>query len=188
MYMTYRTFCTLAMFMLLGVVASAQEDDYYRIVSLPIPENVVLEVGGEVLLPDGTLAVSTRRGDIYKITNPLGKPEEMQFHLFARGLHEVLGLAERDGWLYATQRGEITRLKDMDGDGLADELETYGDGWEISGDYHEYAFGSPFDKDGNIWVVLCLTGSFTSEAPYRGWCLRVTPTGEVIPTCSGLRS
>ncbi len=31
------------------------------------------------------------------------------------------------------------------------------DGWEISGDYHEYAIGSKFDKDGNIWVVLCLT-------------------------------
>jgi len=62
------------------------------------------------------------------------------------------------------------------------------DGWGINGDYHEYAFGSRHDKDGNIWVVLCLTGSFNSNNKYRGWCLRITPDGEVIPTCSGIRS
>jgi hypothetical protein len=164
------------------------EDDYYRITQLPIPDGVVLEVGGLTLTADGQLAVSSRRGDIYRVRNPLGPPEQMQFTLFARGLHEVLGLAERDGWLYATQRGEITRLKDSDGDGQADLLQTLADGWGISGDYHEYALGSPFDRDGNLWVVLCLTGSFTSETLFRGWCLRVTPAGEVIPTCSGLRS
>src|SRR6185369_8365710 len=34
----------------------------------------------------------------------------------------------------------------------------------------------------------CLTGSFTSENEFRGWCLRVTPDGKIIPTCSGVRS
>jgi hypothetical protein len=90
--------------------------------------------------------------------------------------------------LYVTQRSDVSRLRDADGDGLADEFEIVGDGWEISGDYHEYAFGSKFDKQGRIWVVLCLTGSFTSEVPYRGWCLRVTPDGQTIPTAYGLRS
>ena len=46
------------------------------------------------------------------------------------------------------------------------------DDWSITGDYHEYAFGSKFDSEGNMWVVLCLTGSFNSNAPYRGWCVR----------------
>ena len=39
-----------------------------------------------------------------------------------------------------------------------------------------------------MWVVLCLTGSFTSESTFRGWCLRITPDGKSIPTCSGIRS
>jgi hypothetical protein len=73
-------------------------------------------------------------------------------------------------------------------DRVADVFEIVCDGWEVSGDYHEYAFGSKFDRDGNIWVVLCLTGSFTSEVRYRGWCVRVTPDGTLIPTCSGIRS
>ena len=93
-----------------------------------------------------------------------------------------------DGWLYATQRGEVSRLKDDDGDGRADLFETVSDGWEINGDYHEYAFGSKFDRDGNLWVVLCLTGSFSSEVKFRGWCLRISPDGKVTPTVSGLRS
>ena len=88
------------------------------------------------------------------------------FKLWASGLADTLGLAERDGWLYAVQRGEVTRLKDVDGDGRADVFETVCDDWGISGDYHEYPIGSKFDKDGNLWVVLCLTGSFTSESKY----------------------
>ena len=45
-----------------------------------------------------------------------------------------------------------------------------------------------FDRDGNLWVALCLTGSFTSENKFRGWALRISPDGKVTPTCSGLRS
>src|SRR5690606_31425531 len=131
----------------------------------------------------------TRRGDIYLLENPItDDPENAEFSLYASGLHEVLGLAWKDGWLYATQRGEVTRMKDEDNDGRADLFETVSDGWEINGDYHEYAFGSKPDKEGNIWVVLCLTGSFSSDVKYRGWCLRITPDGKTIPTCSGIRS
>lgn len=165
------------------------ESEYYRIITLPIPEEIVLEAGGMQFMPDGQLAVSTRFGDIYLIDKPLtDPPADIQFQSFASGLHEVLGLAYRDGWLYATQRGEVTRMKDLDGDDRADIFETVSDDWGINGDYHEYAFGSKFDKDGNLWVTLCLTGSFTSENPYRGWALRITPAGEIIPTCSGIRS
>ena len=112
----------------------------------------------------------------------------MKWTRFAHGLHEVLGLAERDGWLYVTQRCDVSRIKDSDGDDVADVFEVVNDDWEISGDYHEYAFGSKFDKDGNLWVTLCLTGSFSSNCKYRGWCLRITPDGKMIPTCSGIRS
>ena len=164
------------------------EDDYYRIVSLPIPAGVVFEVGGLELLPNGKLAASSRRGDIYTVSNPFDAPAAMRFQRFASGLHEVLGLAWRDGYLYATQRGELSRLKDEDDDGVADVVETVNADWEISGDYHEYAMGSKFDKDGNTWVVLCLTGSFTSNVPFRGWCLRIGADGKMTPTCCGLRS
>lgn len=165
------------------------EDEYYRLLRFPMTEQRVLEVGALEMLPDGRLAVATRRGEIYCVDQPLADdPSQAVFTLFASGLHEVLGLAWREGWLYCVQRCEVTRLRDEDGDGRADLFQTVADGWGVSGDYHEYAFGSKFDREGNLWVVLCLTGSFSSEVLYRGWCLRITPQGEVIPTCSGLRS
>jgi glucose/arabinose dehydrogenase len=165
------------------------EDEYYRLVRFPMTEQVVLEAGAMEMLPDGKLAVATRRGEIYLIESPYSdKPQEIFPLPYASGLHEVLGLAFRDGWLYCVQRCDVTRMKDANGDGRADVFEVVADGWEISGDYHEYAFGSKFDKEGNLWVTLCLTGSFTSDAKFRGWCLRITPEGKVIPTCSGLRS
>ncbi len=165
------------------------EDDYYPIVRYTIPKEIVLEAGAVEPLPDGTLAVSTRRGDIYRVHNAWsGDPDGASFELFAGGLHEVLGLTWKAGWLYATQRGEVTRLRDTNNDGRADELETFNDSWGINGDYHEYAFGSPFDRDGNMWVVLCLTGSFSSDSLWRGWALRIDSEGNTIPTCSGIRS
>jgi glucose/arabinose dehydrogenase len=167
-----------------------REEDYYRILRFTPPPGVVLEAVALEVLPDGKLAVGTRRGEIWLVENPLaGEPtRQAKFTRYAHGLHEVMGLAYRDGWLYATQKGELTRTRDSDGDGKADIFETVCAGWDLSGDYHEYAFGSRFDRAGNLWVALCLTGSFTSSCPFRGWCVRITPEGRMIPTCSGLRS
>jgi hypothetical protein len=99
-----------------------------------------------------------------------------------------MGLAWKDSALYATTRYELTRIKDKDNDGRADSFITVTDAWGVSGDYHEYAFGSQFDKHGDLWITLCLTGSFDSKAKYRGWALRVKPDGTLVPTCSGVRS
>lgn len=149
---------------------AARESKHYEIVTLPIPTGIVMEAGAIEMMPGGRMAVSTRLGDIYMVDGAFeNPPKNVKYTLFASGLHEVLGLAWREGWLYATQRGEVTRIQDVDGDGRGDIFQTYSQGWGITGDYHEYAFGSKFDRDGNMWVVLCLTGSFTSDTEFRGW-------------------
>jgi hypothetical protein len=174
--------------------AAVSEANIYAIETLTIPDEAFLEVGALEWLPGDRLAVGTRRGEIWIVEHPAS--ENPRWSRFAHGLHEVLGLAWKadaqagkgGGWLYATHRPEVSRLADSDGDGVADRFETVADGWGVSGDYHEYAFGSKFDANGDIWVVLCLTGSFSSEVPFRGWGMRITPDGETIPTVSGIRS
>lgn len=182
-------------FLLLSLLATSlradppKESDYYTITSIPAPEGAVIEGGAIELLPDGRIAVCTRRGEVWTIANADSHPDKpAQWTLFAEGLHEPLGLAWRDGWLYVVQRPEVTRLRDEDGDGRADVFETVSDGWGIKGDYHEYTFGSRFDAEGNLWCALCLTGSFTAESLYRGWVLRVSHDGKLLPTASGVRS
>src|SRR5262245_36665553 len=168
---------------------SGSEDDYYKLLRFEPPPGEVLETGGIESMPDGKIAVGTRRGEIWMIDNAYADdPKQAKFSRFAHGLHEILGLAQKDGWLYVVHRPEVTRIKDTDGDGKADVFETVTDGWEINGDYHEYAFGSRFDKDGNIWITLCLTGSFTSDSKFRGWAMKITPEGKFVPTTSGVRS
>ncbi|PAY15779.1 hypothetical protein CKO51_30165 [Rhodopirellula sp. SM50] len=168
---------------------SAKESDYYTITTFETPIGEVIEACGFQLMPDGSMAVCSRRGDIFRIADPFADtvgPD--QFSFYARGLHEPLSLAWREGWLYATQRCEVTRMRDENGDGAADVFETVADGWGVSTDYHEYAFGSKFDKDGNMAVTLCLTGSFNSDVPFRGWAMKITPDGKTLPMTSGVRS
>src|SRR5690606_40663607 len=88
---------------------------------------------GLVTLPDGNLAISTRRGEVYIVENPTSP--NPYFRKFASGLHEILGLAYKDGALYCAQRGELTKLVDTDNDGKADVYETVY-AWPLSSHYH----------------------------------------------------
>ena len=167
----------------------ATEADFYKLLTFTPPPGEVLEAGAIEVLADGKVAVGTRRGEIWLIDNAYDNdPKKVKFSRFAHGLHEVLGLAQKDGWLYVTQRPDVSRIKDTNGDGKADVFEVVTDGWEINGDYHEYAFGSRFDKNGEMWITLCLTGSFNSNSKFRGWAVKVTKEGKMVPVASGVRS
>ena len=163
------------------------EAEYYKVQSLFIPSRIYLEAMCFEELPGDELAIGTRRGEVWFVKGLLKDKPDPSYRLFASGLHEIFGLDTRDGWLYATTQAEVTRMRDRDGDGLADRFECVSDAFGFGGE-HEYTFGSKFDRNGHIWLVLCLTGSYTSKHPFRGWCLRVSADGKTIPTCNGLRS
>ncbi|QDV07208.1 Trehalose utilization [Planctomycetes bacterium Poly30] len=165
----------------------SREREYYRIISLPIPEELVLEAGAFTQLPDGRIAVGTRHGDIYLVSGVDGPRPEPTYELFASGLDEIFGLSPIEGGLMVTQSCELTSVTDSDGDGTADRFDTVSDGWGYE-NYHEYAFGAGPDDEGNRYVALGLSMSYHSRALFRGWVMKVTPEGETIPMASGLRS
>ena len=168
---------------LLGIVSffSASEgrsEDYYRSEVIPTPQGEVFEIGSIALLPEKRVAVSTRRGDVWICEGAYESDlSQVKWTKFAEGLHEPFGMFWRDGWLWLTQRPEVSKIRDLDGDWRADEFVTVATPWGVKGDYHEYAFGSGPDKEGNVWVALSLTGSAfgADESPFRGWGFRVTP-------------
>ncbi len=170
------------------------EDDYYRIITLPTPENVLLEIGGLATLPDGRLAISTRRGDVWMVENPsMYEGTQPRYSRFAAGLHEPLGLTYRDQALFVAQRGELTKLSDTNGDGVADRYETVYR-WPLSGHYHEYSYGPKFLPDSSMMV----TGNVAfgseewwrgeSRVPWRGWAMQIKPDGSMQPWATGMRS
>jgi cytochrome c551/c552 len=188
--------CLLTMiFLLMSISCFAQaespkEEDYFKIMKVPAPEGAILEVGGLCTLPNGDLGVTTRRGDVFIVKNPSSlKPT---FQKFASGLHEVLGLAYKEGSLYCVQRGELTKMTDTNNDGVADDFETIY-AWPLSGNYHEYSFGPKLAADGSFFVTLNLGfpptwWNPTSMVPWRGWALHIFEDGRVEPWAAGMRS
>lgn len=169
---------------------AAKEEDFFRIMRVSSPEGNILEVGGLCTLPNGDLAVTTRRGDVYIVENPTS--QHPFFRKFASGLHEVLGVAYKEGSLYCVQRGELTKMTDTNRDGKADVFETLY-AWPLSGNYHEYSFGPKIAPDGSFFVTLNLgfPGDWwhpLSMVPWRGWALRIQEDGTMEPWAAGLRS
>jgi glucose/arabinose dehydrogenase len=175
-----------------ALVSSAAEDGYYRAVEIDSPAGDVIEGTGLASFDDGRLAVATRRGYVYLVDNPGSEdPRQIKFTRFAEGLHEPLGLGIHGGAVHVVNRGEVTKLEDTDGDGRADRQECVANDWGVTGNYHEYAYGLPADGAGNMYVALNLSfgqGGQSSQVPYRGCVLRVTPEGKQETVAVGLRS
>jgi hypothetical protein len=150
-----------------------------------------LEVSGMAWLSSGKLAVSIRKGEVWLIDRALSKdPAEIQYSLFASGLHEPLGLIEDGGDILVAQRSEITRLQDRDKDGVADAYLTEADGWQVTGNYHAYTYGPERDGDGNLWVTLNLgMGELSDNGKgWHGWGGVIGRDGKFSPKSLGMRS
>lgn len=169
-------------------VDQPEESDYYKITTVAVPDAVKLEVGGMAFNANGQLAVATRHGKIWLIDHPGSKHPE--YTLFASGLHEPLGLAFYEGAYYTAQRGELTKITDTDQDGKADFFQTVY-AWPLSGNYHEYSYGPLILPNDDMIVTLNLGwthGHMESLARWRGWMLKISPEGKMVPVATGMRS
>ena len=168
-------------------------DECYNLENIPGPKGAAVEAGGLCFMPDGTLMLSTRLGEVWAMSPRSSQKEghaakAPEWHLFASGLHEPLGICAGDnGDVYVLQRPELTRLKDTTGKGSADLYETVCDNWGLIGFETEYSFGLVRDKAGNFWGALAHNWDNSPQMLYRGWSFKITPGGEFIPWSLGLR-
>ncbi|MEE9362177.1 MAG: auracyanin family protein [Cellulophaga sp.] len=191
------TTLSIALFCLLETLQAQNvpnENDYYRITTIPTPEGILVEGGGLVSLPNGNIAICTRRGDVWIVENPtMANNTKSTFKKFATGLHEPLGLLYHDGALYTAQRGELTKLIDTDGDQIADEYQTIYS-WPLSSHYHEYSYGPVLAPDNSFFITTNVAFGNEewwrgeSRVPWRGWTLKITEDGQMEPWATGMRS
>lgn len=168
----------------------AAESKFWTRTPLVTPIDPVIEVSGILPLPGERLLVTTRRGDICFVDGAYDEDPRPRFTRFASGLHEPLGVAPAPtGGYYVVQRGELTRVIDRDGDGVADRFEPVFR-IPVSGNYHEFAFGPHLAPNGNVRVTLMLAynGPAYSPVPWRGWMLEITPDGRMTPIAAGFRA
>ncbi len=183
---------------------AAAGDTAYVAENIPLPVGLKGEVGAIDFLPDGRLVATFHRGELYFYT-----PKTKEWKLFAEGIHDALGLmAISPKEVLVLQRAELTRIRDTDGDGKADDFSTVTDDFGISGNYHEFNFGPVKDKEGNIYIALNTAsngagirpevrgeynalgrpGRMYSCVPYRGWVMKLTKDGKLHPYALGFRS
>ncbi len=154
-------------------------------------DGISLEVSGFEWIGPDRLAVSIRKGEVWFLDGVLGKnPGAIQYQRFATGLHEPLGLLRDGKDLLVAQRAEITRLRDTNGDDVADEYLTEADGWGVTGNYHEYVYGPEQDGKGNRWVTLNLgMGDLADNTKgWKGWGGIIGKNGRFEPKSLGMRS
>ncbi|MES2570802.1 MAG: hypothetical protein V4710_12220 [Verrucomicrobiota bacterium] len=133
----------------------ARAVEHYKVEKMGTPPGVDPQIGAVATLANGRIAVAFHHGEI-GILNPKSR----DWVLFAEGLHEPLGLLEEaDGSLLVMQRPELTRLRDTDGDGAADQFDSLWNGFGMSGNYHEFAFGPARGPNGKLYVALNLASN-----------------------------
>ncbi len=144
------------------------------------PEGFEPMVGGMDFLNDGSLLVSTwdAEGNIFKVEGVTGNNKaDIKVKKIATGLAEPLGLKVVGDEIFVLQKQELTQLIDHDGDGVIDEYKTICNGWKVSSNFHEFAFGLVY-KDGYFYASLATAiepggASTYPQIPDRGKVVKI---------------
>lgn len=196
-----------AIFIVLSSLIPTVFAESYKVETIEFPPYVAPEVGGIDFTPEGEIVVALRRHGVL-MAQPNEDPTAFPWRVFSEDiLHNACGLhvVSKDE-VILSQMAELTRLKDTDGDGIADHYENLSDQWGVSGNYHETNTIAPHPEGG--WYVAVGTashngptffktrGAFSdmgrlgrnfSGVQWNGWILRVDGNGNTTPFASGFR-
>lgn len=160
------------------------------------PDSFKPRVGGMDFLADGRMVVSTwdSIGAIYILEGVQGKnPQAIKVKRIAAGLAEPLGLKVVDNDIYVLQKQELTRLVDLNNDDIIDEYQSFCNGWGVSDNFHEFAFGLVY-KDGYFYGTLATAINNGGASTYpqvedRGKVVKISKKdGSYSLIASGLRT
>ncbi|MBL8860007.1 MAG: DUF1080 domain-containing protein [Planctomycetes bacterium] len=160
------------------------------------PDDFKPRVGGIAWMPDGRMAITTwdEVGAVYFVEGAAtGDKSRVKVSRFASGLAEPLGIAVVKGRVFVLQKQELTELVDTDDDGVCDHYRCVSQAWDVSPNFHEFAFGL-VEKDGWLYFNLAIAidpgGKSTQpQVPGRGSTLRVNiESGATETVAHGLRT
>lgn len=188
-------------------VSPKERDPAYVVDSLPLPENNPwsswMRLGGVDFFPDGkSAAVTTWNGDVWIVSGLDESLSQLVWKRYATGLYEPLGVKVVDKAVYVLGRDQITRLRDLDGDGEADSYENFNNDGLTGEHYHLFKYDLDTDAAGNFyystggnWVTtslfpgysnICKVSADGAKLSYIGHGFRapngmaVSPAGDIV--------
>lgn len=177
----------------------AADTDPYVVDSLTIPFDnpykAWMRIGGFDFFSDMTrAAVSTWSGDVWIISGIDDSLQHLKWKRFATGLHQPLGLRIVNDEIYTVGKDQITRLKDLNGDGEADFYECFNSDWQLTTAFHSFCYDLQTDKEGNFYFIFGAPvhaggGGFQNLTENHGTLLKISKDGSKMTTyATGFRS
>lgn len=159
------------------------------------PESFKPKVGGIDFFSNGDMVICNWEpdGGVYRISNYNGPREQIKVKRIAFGLAEPLGIKVVNDKLYVLQKQELTQLIDHDGDGVMDEYRCIANGWGVTDNFHEFAFGLGYRNGkfyGNLATAINPGGASTyPQNEDRGHVIEIDEkTGAYRLISRGLRT
>jgi mono/diheme cytochrome c family protein/glucose/arabinose dehydrogenase len=168
----------------------------FEALRLPLPPAIMPT--GLAWRPDGRLAFTSLKGEVFQARDTDGDGVEDRTSTFWDGLAAPYGLVDSGDNLLVINKYALLELSDDDRDDQADCAAVLASGWGHTDDYHDWAVGIERDAKGNIYLALpCQQDDRPAEAAVlRGHALRLVPRAPsaddprayaVEAICGGLR-
>lgn len=157
----------------------SDKDSGYVTDRLPIPFDNPwgswMRLSGLDFFEDGhRAAVSTWNGDVWIVSGIDDDLEHVTWRRFASGLFYPMGVAIVEEQIYVTERSQLTRLHDLNGNGEADYYESFNNDGIVYPMAH--TLGLEVDSEGNFYFFKNGNRAPT-EIPQHGALVRVSSDG-----------
>ncbi|NQU20815.1 MAG: hypothetical protein HQ567_05990, partial [Candidatus Nealsonbacteria bacterium] len=114
------------------------------------------------------------------------------YRYFGGTLQQITNLRVYDDEIYVTAPGALYRVRDLNGDDVADSYQLLSSLWDCSSHQNDWFFGLTRDKEGNLYggnatPYIYRPGGKPPGYYLRGDVLKITPDGRTIKVGTGLR-
>ena len=172
------------------ILGDEQGEYVVETVTAPLenPYRSWMRLGGFDFFADADrMAVGTWMGDLWIVEGITAT--KFSWRRVATGMFQPLGVRIVDDQIYVCNRDQITRLHDLNGDGMMDFYENFNNDHQVTEHFHEFAMDLQTDADGNFYYAKSARHAKDSLVPHHGTLIRVSPDGaqsEIV--CNGFRA
>ena len=136
-----------------------------------------MRIGGFDFFKDADrAAMCTVMGDVWTVSGL--KSGELKWQRMATGLFQPLGVKIVDDVVYVSCRDQLAVIRDANGDGEADFIQSFNNDHQVTEHFHEFVMGLQTDAEGNFYYAKSARHAKKALVPHHGTLIRVSKDGK----------